>query len=82
MRMEDFCVGDRVRATGKARWAGETGTIACVVASNVGVEFDTFNSRRHTCSGAAKKGHGWWYWVEGDLELLEEEPFPDVDDLI
>lgn len=91
MRMEDFRVGDRVRATGKANWAGETGTIVCVVGINVGVRFDQYHPHRHDLcycgegeiKSRCESGYGWWYWAEGALELLgKEEPFPDVDDLL
>lgn len=89
--MEDFRVGDRVRTTEKAQWKGETGTVVCVIGgTHVGVEFDQYHPHRHDLCYSnegedkphCENGYGWWYWVEGDLELLEEEPFPDVEDLI
>ena len=81
MSESEFNVGDRVLVVG-GRWEGETGTICGLSAGTVSVEFDTFNSRRHRCGGAARPGHGWNYTFCTDWLEIIDDAFPDVDDLI
>lgn len=77
--MQEFQVGDRVKAIGKVDrvdLAGMTGTIVCVddvVPLHIGVEFDYEipGGEGHDCLGNGKNGYCRWGEPE-DFRLLDE----------
>lgn len=66
---------------------GETGTVRGVISLEppIGVEWDTYNSRRHNlhhCSGGpCQLGHGW-YVYDYDLEIIPTENTLNIEELI
>ena len=76
-------VGDRVQIGNGLKWSGETGTVIKVCQGSVGIEFDGYSPRRHSCDGLTQRGYGWWYFFhEKDFIFPQETRLPPLDDLI
>lgn len=58
-------VGDRIEVLSDAFWAseGERGTVV-EVSGMIGINFDTYDPRRHDCDGLCENGHGFWYYPD------------------
>lgn len=84
MKEKMFEIGDRVQCIvdhldGKKSFPiGSTGTVVQLFHRFVGVEWDEYIGG-HTCGERAIKGHGW-YVRYNQIELIEDEPEPDITD--
>jgi hypothetical protein len=64
-----FKVGDRVRGINRYSLYGE-GTIIIIKSFNsVGIRFDNYNSIFHELSGLCENHHGYWCYLDVDIEL-------------
>lgn len=62
-----FKIGDTVQIIAVQSgedWRGETGTVVKIVDKKVGVQFHTYNGKRHSLDGLCPHGYGWWYFNE------------------
>ena len=69
MKFKLLTIGSRVEYAGLgaagAVYDGEQGTIVAILdwetrESDIGVDWDRSDPRKHDCMGHARKDHGWW----------------------
>lgn len=87
MIMKDFCIGDRVIATGEIDGNDLTDEVGTVIAikdnKEILVEFDNEIDGGHDgVNGEGKYGHCWYIgWSDSDFDFIEiiNEPEEDVE---
>ena len=83
--MMDLQTGDRVECHYyDGIWDGELGTIVDIRENEpIAVRMDQYDAEKHTCNGLVEDGHGWYFYADDELILIERPAtIPNLDDLI